>query len=157
MEDYNIVEKANNFATYFKSMAQHFRTSTLMHTLGEDFQYADARMWYKNIDKLIKYINVRPEYGVKIIYSTPGAYTKEINDLKVAYPTKYDDFFPYADRQNAYWTGYFTSRVAVKGFVRDFGRWLQATRKYISELKISGASSVITENTKALEEGMWNL
>ena len=157
MEDYNIVEKSNEFASYFKSMAQHFRTTTLLHTLGEDFHYADARMWYKNIDKLMKYINARPEYGVKLIYSTPGIYTKEINDLKATFPTKNDDFFPYADRQNAYWTGYFTSRVAVKGFVRDFGRWLQATRKYISELKISNASPVISDNTKNLEEGIWKL
>ena len=24
---------------------------------GEDFQYQDANMWYKNLDKLIKYMN----------------------------------------------------------------------------------------------------
>lgn len=41
-------------------MALHFRSNTLMHTLGEDFQYANARMWFKNFDKLIKYINDRP-------------------------------------------------------------------------------------------------
>lgn len=27
-------------------------------------------------------------------------------------------FFRYADRPNAYWTGYFTSRPALKGYVR---------------------------------------
>jgi hypothetical protein len=43
-----------------------------MHTLGEDFQYTNSRMWYKNIDKLMKYINNRPEFGVKVIYSSPS-------------------------------------------------------------------------------------
>lgn len=31
-----------------------------MHTMGEDFQYANARMWYKNMDKLINFINSKP-------------------------------------------------------------------------------------------------
>jgi hypothetical protein len=31
-------------------------------------------MWYKNTDKLIAYINSRPEFGVKLVYSTPGQY-----------------------------------------------------------------------------------
>lgn len=59
-------------------MALHFKSNTLMHTMGEDFQYANSRMWYKNMDKLIKYINANSKYGMKIIYSTPGAYIKQI-------------------------------------------------------------------------------
>jgi hypothetical protein len=125
--------------------------------MGEDFHYANARMWYKNIDKLMNFVNSRPEYGVKLVYSTPGIYTDAINKEGKSYPLKTDDFFPYADRQNAYWTGYFTSRVAIKGFVRDLGRWLQATRKYISELKMSSASSVIDNNAKAIEDSIWSL
>ena len=27
-------------------------------TMGEDFQYENANMWYKNLDKLIKYVNM---------------------------------------------------------------------------------------------------
>lgn len=84
------------------------------------------------------------------MYSTPGAYIKQINSENNEYQTKTDDFFPYADRQNAYWTGYFTSRVAVKGFVRDFGRWLQAMRNFVSECKIKG-SDIISKNKKELE------
>ena len=72
--------------------------------------------------------------GVKLIYSTPTDYIHALqaNHSNTVFPGKTDDFFPYADHQNAYWTGYFTSRTAVKGFVRDFGRWLQAARKHIS-------------------------
>jgi hypothetical protein len=60
MEGYNIVEKSTAFVNYFKSMSLHFRTKNLMHTMGEDFQYANARMWFKNMDKLVNFINARP-------------------------------------------------------------------------------------------------
>lgn len=59
-------------------MANHFRTTNLIHTLGEDFQYTNSRMWYKNVDKLIAYINSRPELGVTVKYSTPSAYIDSI-------------------------------------------------------------------------------
>lgn len=31
-----------------------------MHTIGGDFQYANARQWFKNMDKLTNYINNKP-------------------------------------------------------------------------------------------------
>lgn len=34
MEDYNILTKSQDFVNYFKSMSLHFRSNTLMHTLG---------------------------------------------------------------------------------------------------------------------------
>jgi hypothetical protein len=131
-------------------MANHYRTTNLLHTLGEDFQYTNSRMWYKNIDKLLKYINSKPEYGIKVIYSTPSVYIDAIQKEKATYPVKNDDFFPYADNANAFWTGYFTSRVALKGFVKDFSRFTQAVRKHISELKISNSSATVRGNTKQI-------
>jgi len=71
LEDYNVDVRSDKFVNYFKSMANHYRTANLMHTLGEDFQYTNSRMWYKNVDKLIKYINSKPEYKMKVIYSDP--------------------------------------------------------------------------------------
>lgn len=117
-------------------MGLHFRTTNLMHTYGGDFQYTNSRVIFKNTDKLIDYINSRPEFGVKFIYSTPGDYIKAIIPEKATYPIKNDDFLPYADNSHSFWTGYFTSRVSLKGFVRDFGRFTQTVRKHISELKI---------------------
>jgi hypothetical protein len=105
-------------------------------------------MWYKNYDKLIKYVNSKPELGVKLIYSTPDDYIEAIQKEKASYPSKTDDFFPYADWSHAFWTGYFTSRVALKGFVRDFGRFIQATRKHLSELKICNASTIVRNSPK---------
>lgn len=61
-------------------MALHFRSSNLMHTLGEDFNFINGNMWFKNVDKLMKYINDRSsQYGVSIKYSTPAEYINAIN------------------------------------------------------------------------------
>ena len=140
LEGYNADAKAKEFVDYFKAQGNHYRTTNLMHTMGEDFNYANAKLWYKNIDKLIKYINSREEFGVKIIYSTPDEYIAAIQKEKVSYPIKNDDFFPYADEEHAMWTGFFTSRTALKGFVRDFSKFAQSARKHLSELKITNAS-----------------
>ena len=37
-----------------------------MFNMGSDFQYEDAKEWYKNLDKLINYVNtmVRNLYSV---------------------------------------------------------------------------------------------
>ena len=43
---------------------------------------------------------------------------KAVNKLNKKYTTKTDDFFPYADFKNSYWTGFYTSRPALKLIVK---------------------------------------
>lgn len=57
--------------------------------------------------------------------------------------------FPYADSAHAYWTGYFVSRVAEKGQVRDTNRYLQGTRTYLSQLKFLNYSQFLNANEQA--------
>ena len=40
-----------------------------------------------------------------------------------------DDFFPYADNKDGFWTGYFTSRPALKRYVRETSGWYQAIKR----------------------------
>jgi len=147
LEDYNVDVRSDEFVSYFRNMSTHFRSSHLMHTMGEDFNYASALMWYKNMDKLIDYINARSDiYQVKVFYSTPSIYLAELQKLNITLPTKTDDFFPYADVEYGYWTGYFTSRVAIKGNVRDTGRYLQHIRNIFSVAKITNSSQYLNQN-----------
>ena len=37
--------------------AMHFTTNHIMMTMGSDFQYENALENFKNLDKLIKYVN----------------------------------------------------------------------------------------------------
>ena len=103
-------------------------------------------MWFKNLDKLMNYINNRPEFNAKVLYSTPSIYLAEINKQGAAYPTKYDDFMPYGDGPDGYWTGYFTSRVALKGFVKWAGRYLQSVRTALALADIYNTSSYLSSH-----------
>lgn len=119
-----------------------------MHTFGSDFEWTNSQIFYKNLDKLIKYVNSHPEYNMELKYSTPSLYLKEINEQKLTYPIKTDDFFPYADEPHAYWTGYFTSRVAIKGLVKRFGRAAQTYRKLFAYMTIKGNHYVKDHETE---------
>ncbi|KAL6494431.1 hypothetical protein OROGR_031231 [Orobanche gracilis] len=66
---------------------------------------------------------------VNAFYSTPSIYTDAKYASNESWPLKTDDYFPYADRLNAYWTGYFTSRPAIKGFVRTMSGYYLAARQ----------------------------
>jgi len=59
------------------------------------------------------------------------------------WPVKQDDFFPYADRKNAYWTGFFTSRPNLKKTIRDLSTDTMS-------LQFLAAQNIIArQNTKA--------
>lgn len=43
---------------YVISQALSYRTNNVIVTMGGDFTYQDAVMWYKNLDKLIEWVFV---------------------------------------------------------------------------------------------------
>jgi len=49
-----VKKQVDAFLAYVTEMAEHFRTPNVILTMGEDFHYQNADMWYKNLDKLIK-------------------------------------------------------------------------------------------------------
>ena len=55
--DVNVKERVEKFINVTCEQARHYQSSHVMLTMGEDFQYENANLWYKNLDKLIKYVN----------------------------------------------------------------------------------------------------
>ncbi|XP_037083658.1 lysosomal alpha-mannosidase-like [Pollicipes pollicipes] len=131
LRDYNVEDKANNFIDFAKNKSKAYRSSNIMMTMGDDFNYQDANMWFKNMDKLIKYVNARQSDGetVNLMYSTPSCYLKALHDSGLVWPTFQDDFMPYASDPWAYWSGYFTSRPAQKGYIRKSNNFLQVCKQ----------------------------
>ena len=67
-----------------------------------------------------------------MFYSTPSRYTDAVHKANLTWSVKLDDFFPYATSPWSYWTGYFTSRPALKGYVRYNNALLQVcARTYV--------------------------
>lgn len=46
-------------------------------TMGSDFQYQNAHTWYKNLDKLIKYVNQQVSYGNTYFHQMPSVSTSQ--------------------------------------------------------------------------------
>jgi lysosomal alpha-mannosidase len=130
LEDYNVDQKVEQFINYTLDQAKSYKTNNLIMTMGSDFQYSNAHMWFKNLDKLIYYVNQAQSKGskVNIFYSTTACYLYSLNQANTTWTVKHDDFFPYAHRPHAFWTGYFTSRAALKNYVRRSSNILQSVR-----------------------------
>ncbi|XP_012496872.1 PREDICTED: lysosomal alpha-mannosidase [Propithecus coquereli] len=125
--EYNAKDLVNYFLRLAVSQSQHYRTNHTVMTMGSDFQYENANMWFKNLDKLIRLVNAEQANGsrVNVLYSTPACYLWELNKANLTWSVKHDDFFPYADGPHMFWTGYFTSRPALKRYERLSYNFLQ--------------------------------
>jgi hypothetical protein len=121
MENNNVEERTAALYDYLTHMADHYRTDHLLVPFGDDFNYLNAQKIFLNVDKLIKNFNERYD-DVELFYSTPNQYLDAVHAADIEWPTKYDDLFPYSDGDDAYWTGYFTSRPNLKGYVREVSK-----------------------------------
>ncbi|XP_022736308.1 probable alpha-mannosidase At5g13980 isoform X1 [Durio zibethinus] len=146
--DYNVPERVNEFVAAALSQANITRTNHVMWTMGTDFKYQYAHTWFRQMDKFIHYVN--QDGRVNALYSTPSIYTDAKYATNEAWPLKTDDYFPYADRINAYWTGYFTSRPGLKGYVRTMSSYYLAAR----QLEFFKGRSKVRPNTDYLADAL---
>lgn len=123
MQGYNVNEKVQELRDWIDHQVTHYKaaeTGHLFMVFGDDFRWCNAYQYFKSLDKLIYYFN-QAYSDVQLQYSTPSKYIDAISsngNQNIAWPTKYDDMFPYADTPESFWSGYFTSRANAKGYVR---------------------------------------
>ncbi|XP_030461860.1 alpha-mannosidase At3g26720-like [Syzygium oleosum] len=146
--DYNVQERVDAFVAAALAQANVTRTNHIMWAMGTDFRYQYAMSWFRQMDKFIHYVN--KDGRVNALYSTPSIYTDAKNAANEQWPLKTDDFFPYADHPNAYWTGYFTSRPGLKGYVRVLSGYYMAAR----QLEFFKGRSKTGPNTDALADAL---
>ena len=101
--DYNVQNRVDAFVKASEELASVTYGDDILIPFGSDFQWVSAHQYYKNVDKLIHYIN--KDGRINAFYSTPAEYVAVKHQYNHSWPLKTDDFFPYADCPVCYWTG----------------------------------------------------
>lgn len=111
----NVASRAELVVDQWKKKAELYNTNSLLIPLGDDFRYTQSTEWeaqYSNFQKLFDYINSESNLNVEAKFGTLQEYFNSVRkDEKVEeFPSLSGDFFTYADRDDHYWSGYYTSR-----------------------------------------------
>lgn len=119
--------------------------------MGCDFAYQNAKQEYKQLERIIQYINKNNKANMTLVMSTPSQYIEELKKENITWGVKYDDAFPYSNEQNDWWVGYFSSRPGAKKQVKDASALLTAEMKQFSKtvIKEDVKDSQVTEVLKA--------
>ena len=57
LQDRNVEERVDDFIKLTCEQAERYKSNHILLTMGSDFNYENANPWFKNMDKLIKYVN----------------------------------------------------------------------------------------------------
>lgn len=141
--DVNVAEQARKLSDQFRITGDLYKYNTLYIGLGEDFSYPRPHQWdnmYNNYEKLISYINSQNSWNMTVKFGTLTEYFTRIRDedrkmaehsektrnTALTFPTLSGDFFPYTERNQEFWTGYFTTRPLNKRFSREIESLVRA-------------------------------
>ncbi|KAG2372905.1 hypothetical protein C9374_013027 [Naegleria lovaniensis] len=120
INDQNVERKSMEFIEDMRRRAQNYRTNFIFVPFGDDFKFRNAHAQYSSMDRIINYINSH-DLGMKVQYSTATEYFEELfksYGSTTKFPVVKQDFVPYADYPDSYWTGYFTSLPNLKRSAR---------------------------------------
>ena len=152
-----LVRRSRELVAELLKRASYYPSETdFLQLIGDDFRFINAQVQFKNWDRIIDHVNKHSKlYGVELRYSTLSEYFDAVAKQNIEYSVYQGDFFPYADNQNSYWSGYFTSKPVLKRVARDAENWLRLAEIKNLQLKFVGGKneeSVLDPLRKAVAE-----
>ncbi|CAD5114521.1 DgyrCDS3645 [Dimorphilus gyrociliatus] len=161
--DGNVAQKAETLLDQYRKKASLYKSDVVLIPLGDDFRYDKPDEWdnqYNNYQKLFDYMNAKSDWHVEAKFGTLRDYFEALaNREKVKrgerpdnYPILGGDFFTYADRDDHYWSGYFTSRPFYKRMDRIVEAHLRAAEIAYSLARIADTKKSIFDSDKNMAE-----
>ncbi|XP_062582673.1 alpha-mannosidase 2x-like, partial [Saccostrea cucullata] len=151
----NVAERTALLIDQYKKKASLYGSNALFIPLGDDFRYDrvdECERQFDNYQKIFDYLDKNPQLGVKAQFGTLTEYFNKIHELSGSrpgskppdYPVLTGDFFTYADKDDHYWSGYFTSRPFQKQLDRHIETSLRSAEIALSLASVHQKKHLLT-------------
>ncbi|ESN93206.1 hypothetical protein HELRODRAFT_89226 [Helobdella robusta] len=122
----NIVEKSQMLLDQLRKKVQFVNHNDVYLLVGDDFSFSNTLDWeiqWNNMLKLFNHMNEYEHYNVEFRFSTIGNYLRsaeaKLKGMNFSIPYLDGDFYPYSDRSDQYWSGFYSSRPFLKQLIRN--------------------------------------
>ena len=141
VDDNNLAQRATSLVSMLKQRAGAYRHRHLLVPFGDDFKFRNAELQFSNMGRLVRYIQDHSaQLGAWAQFSTLSDYFAGA-EKEGSFPSLQGDFFPYADNEQSYWTGYYTTRPLLKDRSRTLGSQLRSAELLHVLVRSHGGSS----------------